>query len=130
MVKASSNSTPVISRLEIRNAQAGGVLITPDDLLIDTEYYFVRKDPSVDQTFYNRSLGFSYEHSHPEGRPRLYNKEEADQVYAGMGISKAPYSLKDKFSSLSKTEMDKIVWATIHRGPEIEWRWPEPGERV
>lgn len=50
-----------------------------------------------------------------------------DRAYAGMEISKAPYPLKDKFSNLTDAEMDRVVRATFHLGPEIEWRWHEPG---
>lgn len=47
-----------------------------------------------------------------------------------MGISKAPYALKDKFANLPNTEMDKIVRAAFYLVPEVEWRWPKPGERI
>lgn len=26
--------------------------------------------------------------------------------------------------------MDRVVRVVFHLGPEVEWRWPEPGERV
>lgn len=59
-----------------------------------------------------------------------YDKSEADRTYAGIGVSKAPYPLKDKFVNLADSYLDRIVRATFHLGPGIEWRWPEPGEMI
>lgn len=130
MAKGTSTSTPSISDLVERDPPIGGVLSTPDDFWIDTKYYFIRKSRAVEQTWYYRSLKYSYEHRHPNGKPGPYNKAEFDRVFGGLVIGKSPYPLKEKFSKLPPIEMDRAVRAPFHLDPEIEWRWPEPGERI
>lgn len=44
---------------------------------------------------------------------------EADRAFAQMGVSKAPYALTEKFTNLPHDEMDKIVRAVFHLGPEV-----------
>lgn len=90
MVKESSSSNSVVTRLEVRDPSTGSVLGTPDGLWIDTEYYFVKRDPSINPTFYYRDMSFSYLRRKGKAASELYDKSEVDWAYAGMGISKAP----------------------------------------
>lgn len=113
--KNSSTSNPVITQLTVRNPPTGGVLSTPDDFLIDTEYYFVRKSLSVDQKWYYRSLRYSYENRHPHGKLGRFSKV----AFSDMTMGNPPFSLKDRFAQLSHDEQDKVVRAAFHLDSEV-----------
>ena len=130
MVKDTSTSTSAVVRLDVRDPSPGNVLSTPDGLWVETEYYFVKKDPSLDPRFYYRDLSFGYERRRERCLSESYDKVKADRAFSGMIVGKAPYPLKEKFAGLSEPDMDRVIRATFHLGPEIEWRWPEPGERI
>ena len=50
--------------------------------------------------------------------------------FAEFAMARDPYPLKESLTSLPKEEMDTVVRSAFQLGPEIEWRWPEPGERI
>lgn len=98
LVRTTSMTTPTISQLVVRDPPTSGVLGTPDDYWADTKYYFVRKSLFIEQTWYYRSLKYSYEHRHSHSKPGPYNKIEFDYTFSGLVIGKAPYPLKEKFA--------------------------------
>lgn len=87
MMRNTLSSTAAINQLVVCDPLDGGILSTPDDLQIDTKYYFVKKkkSTSVNQTFYYRNLIHSYEYRHEGGTPRPFEKAGADQDFAGAG---------------------------------------------
>lgn len=88
MGKTTSTYSLAITQLVVRDPPIDGVLSTPDDYCIDTIYFFVRKSLSLDQTWYYRSLKYSHEHRHPNGKPGPFDKDEFEQAFGGMVIGK------------------------------------------
>lgn len=129
-MKNTSTSKITVNQLAIRDPPTGGVFSTFDDFWVNTKYFFVKKSPSINQTFYCRSLRYSYKNRHEAGRPGPYDKSDFDRAFSRMVIGKSPYHLKDKFSSLPLTEMNRVVRAAFHPYSEISARWPEPKERI
>lgn len=130
IVKNMSTSKITVNQLAIRDPPTGGVFSTFDDFWVNTKYFFVKKSPSINQTFYCMSLRYSYKNRHEAGRPGPYDKSDFDRAFSRMVIGKSPYHLKDKFSSLPLTEMNRVVRAAFHPYSEISARWPEPEERI
>ncbi|KAK1392112.1 hypothetical protein POM88_011168 [Heracleum sosnowskyi] len=130
MAKKKKQSGPLVTRLFVHEPSRGGVLSTPDGFWSDTSYFFVKKDPDIEQSFYYRDLSSCYRNHQEFGHPGPYDESEFDFAFSQMGISDAPYLLKEKFSSLPDVQMDKLVRASFHLGPEISWRWPQSGERI
>ncbi|KAK1365436.1 hypothetical protein POM88_040997 [Heracleum sosnowskyi] len=130
MAKKKKQSGPLVTQLFVHEPPRGGVLSTPDGYWSDTSYFFVKKDPAIEEEFYYRDFSICYRSRQEFGHPGPYNESEFDAAFSKMGISEAPYPLKEKFASLPDTQMDKLVRAAFHLGSEISWRWPQPGERI
>lgn len=109
MGKTISTSSPVVTKLAVRSPPTGGVLSTPDDFGIDTEYYFVRKSLSVDPKWYYRSLKYSYENRHPHRKPGCFDKVAFDRAFGNMTMGNAPFFLKDRFVQLPHDDQDKAI---------------------
>ena len=57
---AKGRKSSFVTELGIQKSSRGMVLSTPDGRWIDTEFFFVEKDPEVPQEFYYRDLTFGY----------------------------------------------------------------------
>lgn len=45
-------------------------------------------------------------------------------------MARAPYPVKSSLRELPKEVADQTIRVAFHLPPEVEWRWPEPGERI
>ncbi|KAK1397106.1 hypothetical protein POM88_006969 [Heracleum sosnowskyi] len=129
-IMAKKKKISVITQLNTNVLADRGSLITPDGYWVDSEFMFVRKDPDEDMSRVYRSLSYSYRHRHENGDPGPYDKTAMDAVFADTIIGEPLPLLKESFKNMPFSEIDAIVRAAFHLGPRVQWRWPEPGERV
>lgn len=117
---------------ELRTKQLPEKLVpcTPEGYWTNGKYHFLTKTGSVRDSFYYRDISSLYDRFQDHGQLSPYDEAEVNSRFANLGMSNAPYPLKDSFANASHEDMDRAIRSAFQLGPEIEWRWPEPGERI
>ena len=106
------------------------VIMTPDGIWGDSKSYFITKGPLVEEkSFYANMSGF-YRLKHPNGRLGPYNKEEFDERFRKLSGIRAPYPVRNHIQEMSPEAADRMIRTAFQLPPEIEWRWPEHGEKI
>lgn len=90
---------------------------------------FVRKY-EVDETFFYRDLIYEYQHMQTDGIHGPYDRTALDAAFAGTVLSEVTYPLSSKWAQTPDSEMDETVRPLFHLGPEVQWRWPQAGEKI
>lgn len=112
MAKKKKPSLPIITRIVDKVLPPGESLSDDQGYWKETEFYFVRKDPDIADSFYHRDLSCEFENRQEFGHSGLYHKSMMDAEfgdYANLNCS--ILLLKDEFNI---PEMDKVLWSVFH----------------
>lgn len=94
----------------------------------DTEFYFIKRNPSIPQSYYFRDLSEEFSNDQDFPPPEPYNKEAVDLLFgSSAGAGSSASLLGDVVLDES---IDEMVWAVFHFDADISWRWAEPGEKI
>ncbi|KAL8145178.1 hypothetical protein AgCh_003399 [Apium graveolens] len=127
MAKKAFVSAEIISKFRYKKTPGGSVPFTPEGYWIDVKYHFVEKPTEIENEVYYSRVRYDRQ---PDGHPGVYNQEALERMFAAFPISRDHYKLKDSFSEADPGEMNEAVRAAFQLTPDIEWRWPEPHERI
>ena len=127
---ASTSSRVILGRLEVVEVEPNQLISTPDGLWFETKSYFIKKPSRVPDEYYYRSLRGCYRDRHPHGALDPYNKEDFDRRFEKLPVNRAPFALKPDLAEALREVMDRSLRVAFQLPPEVEWRWPEPGERI
>ena len=131
MAEREVSSSGVVSEFQKVTKTIGKqVIMSPEGIWCDSKSYFVTKAPLVEEKgFYTNMSGF-YRRKHPNGMLGPYSKEEFDEKFRELIGIRAPFPLKSHIREMSPDAADRMIRAAFQLPPEVEWRWPVPGEMI
>lgn len=120
-IMAKKKKLPIVNQARVRDFSLGYSLNGYFGVWEDTQHHFVKRNPSIPQSFYYRDMSEEYANNTDFPYLEVYNNEEMDRVFevsVGVGFC---YSLFRDFAT--DEEMDDIVRAVFHLDGDIESRW-------
>lgn len=129
-MRKKASTSEVLTELRTKKFPDRQVPCTPDGMWIDWNHHFITKAPAVSNVFYYRDLTHLYSQYQPNAHLGTYDESKFSRRFADSPLNKDLYPLKESFLNLDPQEMDKAVRAAFQLGSDIEWRCPQPGERI
>ena len=71
-----------------------------------------------------------YRCKHPGGPLGPYDEAEFDERFRKLPGVRAPYPVRSHIREVSQDAADRMIRVAFELPPEVEWRWPEPGEKI
>ncbi|XP_017229118.2 uncharacterized protein LOC108204282 isoform X1 [Daucus carota subsp. sativus] len=131
MSEKEASSSGVISEFQkVKEAVGRQVIMSPEGMWCDSKSFFIVKAPLVEEkSFYTNMAGF-YRSKHPGGPLAPYDEGDFDHRFRLLSVARAPFPLRDHIKEMPEDVADKMIRAAFQLPSDVEWRWPEPGERI
>ena len=130
LVRMVRSRVEVLTELRVKQVPDNQVPCTPDGRWIDSKPFFITKTETVNDVFYHRDMSTCYKRYQEDAHPGPYDEAEFNSRFADLGMSTPPYPLKESFLNAREEDIDGAVRSAFQLGSEIQWRWPEPHERI